>query len=165
MEKAVLCYKADQLVASLLSFCSFQSSLAVHEFRATGEEPFRCMDGCVLISPSMPDVASPKVHQNNCSSTNLPSDSLRENLAWWVVTRRTLKTTKLSKLAGGHLHGYGRLLWTIRYYKQMGNGKYPANKDDIFPSRSLLPYSGKLSRGRSFHDFHDQMPACKNLFP
>jgi len=49
VEKAVLCYKADQLVASLLSFCSFQSSLAVHEFRATGEEPFRCMDGCVLI--------------------------------------------------------------------------------------------------------------------
>ena len=32
VEKAVSCYKADRLVASLLSFRSVQSSLAVHEF-------------------------------------------------------------------------------------------------------------------------------------
>ena len=32
VEKAVSCYKADRFVASLLSFRSVQSSLAVHEF-------------------------------------------------------------------------------------------------------------------------------------
>ena len=36
------------------------------------------MDVC---EPLMPDVVSPKVHQNYCSSADLPSDSLRENLA------------------------------------------------------------------------------------
>ena len=40
VEKDVSCYKADQLVASLLSFRSVQSSPAVHEFRAAREE--RC---------------------------------------------------------------------------------------------------------------------------
>ena len=37
-----------------------------------------------VCEPLMPDVASPKVHQNNCSymsSVDLPSDSLWENLA------------------------------------------------------------------------------------
>ena len=46
-----------------------------------------------VCKPLMPDVVSPKVHQNNCSyvsSVDLPSDSLRENLAWWAVTQRTL---------------------------------------------------------------------------
>ena len=40
VEKDVSCYKADQLVASLLSFRSVQSSPAVREFRAAREE--RC---------------------------------------------------------------------------------------------------------------------------
>ena len=40
VEKAVWCYKVDQLVASLLSFHSVQSSPAVREFRAAREE--RC---------------------------------------------------------------------------------------------------------------------------
>ena len=73
----------------------------------------KATDGCVWTF----DVVSPKLHQNNCSSADLPSDSLRENLAWWAVTRRTLQTTKPSKLGGGRLHGYGRLLGTIRYFK------------------------------------------------
>ena len=38
VEKAVWCYKADQLVASLLSFCSVQLSPAVHKFPAAREE-------------------------------------------------------------------------------------------------------------------------------
>ena len=29
----------------------------------------------------------------------------------------------------------------------------------------FLPYSGKFSWGRNFHNFHDQTPACENLFP
>ena len=43
VEKAALCYKADQLVTSLLSFRNIQSSLAVREFRAAGEK--RCKQG------------------------------------------------------------------------------------------------------------------------
>ena len=43
VEKAVLCYKVDRLVALLLSFRSVPSSLAVREFCAAGEE--RCKRG------------------------------------------------------------------------------------------------------------------------
>ena len=43
VEKAALCYKADQLVTSLLSFRNIQSLLAVHEFCAAGEK--RCKRG------------------------------------------------------------------------------------------------------------------------
>ena len=38
VEKAVSFYKVDRLVTSLPSFCSIQSSLAVREFCAAGEE-------------------------------------------------------------------------------------------------------------------------------
>ena len=48
-----------------------------------------------------PDVVAPKAHQSFVSSADLPSDSLHKNLAWWAVTRRTLKTTKPSKVGGG----------------------------------------------------------------
>ena len=50
-----------------------------------------------------PDVAAPKVHQNNCSyesSADLPSDSLHKDLAWWVVTWRTSKNHKTVKIGG-----------------------------------------------------------------
>ena len=49
MEKAVSWYKADGLVASLLSFHSVQSSIAPREFRAAGEElsANEATDGCV----------------------------------------------------------------------------------------------------------------------
>ena len=43
VEKAASCYKADPLVASLLSFHSAQSSLAIRKFRVAGEE--RCKRG------------------------------------------------------------------------------------------------------------------------
>ena len=78
MEKAVSCYKANLLVASLLSFRSIQSSLAVHEFHAAGEEHCERDHGQVTVcEPLMPDVVSLKVRQNNCSyvsSVDLPSD-------------------------------------------------------------------------------------------
>ena len=38
VEKAISCYKADQLVASLPSFSSVQLLFAVREFRAAGKE-------------------------------------------------------------------------------------------------------------------------------
>ena len=50
-----------------------------------------------VCEPLMPDVVAPKVHQNNHSyviSVDLPSDSLRENLARWAVTWRILKKTQ-----------------------------------------------------------------------
>ena len=56
------------------------------------------------------DIVAPKAHQNNrsyVSLADLPSDSLRKNLAWWAVTRRT---SKLSKLWGRHLSGTRQIL-------------------------------------------------------
>ena len=53
-KKAVLCYKADRLVASLPSFHSIQSSLAVREFHAAGKEQCnKATDGCVRTSSLM----------------------------------------------------------------------------------------------------------------
>ena len=60
------------------------------------------------------------------SAVDLPSDLLHKDLAWWAVTQRTMKTTKLSKLGGGcllgygHLLGYGRLPRTIWSENQLG---------------------------------------------
>ena len=49
------CYKADWLIASLLTFRSIQLSLAVHEFRAAEEEhceqAHRCVCVCKLLMP------------------------------------------------------------------------------------------------------------------
>ena len=56
-----------------------------------------------VCEPLMPDVMVPKAHQNNCSyvsSADLLSDSLYKNLAWWAVTRRTLKNHKTVKIGG-----------------------------------------------------------------
>ena len=38
VEKKVSCYRADQLVASLLNFCSVEPSLVVRKFHDAGEE-------------------------------------------------------------------------------------------------------------------------------
>ena len=63
-------------------------------------KPLRMRPRTGVCEPSMPDVIAPKVHQNNCSSADLLSDSLHENLAWWAVTRRTLKNHKIVKIGG-----------------------------------------------------------------
>jgi len=106
VEKAVSCYRADRLLASLLSFCSIQSSLSVCEFRVTGKE--RCEQGhkraCVWTFDAWCCGAKSASEQLvNCSyvsSVDLPSDSLRKNLAWWAVTQRTLKNHKTVKIGG-----------------------------------------------------------------
>ena len=67
-----------------------------------------------------PDVVAPKAHQSYVSSADLPSDSLRKNLAWWAVTQRTLKNHKTVKIGGWTLSYtgmHGHLLRTIRYYE------------------------------------------------
>ena len=103
MEKTVSFYKTD-LVASLSSFHCVQSSLAVREFRAAGEE--RCKRGhgrvCANLSPLMPDVASPKVLFEPSGATL--EFTTRE---WWAVTQKTLKNTKLSNLGVGAYAGMG----------------------------------------------------------
>ena len=48
--------------------------------------------------------AAPEAHQNDRSSvrelSGLTFDSLRKNLAWWAVTRRTSKNHKTVKIGG-----------------------------------------------------------------
>ena len=98
MEKAVTCCKADQLVASLPSFYSIQSLLAVRKFRAAGEECCKQGHGQVCVNlMSWPQKCLRTI------AADLPSDSLHQDLAWRAVTWRTSKTTKLSKLGGGYL--------------------------------------------------------------
>ena len=71
VETAVLCYKTDWLVASLLSFLSVQSSPAVREGGTLRTRP--------RTGVCEPDVVASKAHQSYVSSADLPSDSLREN--------------------------------------------------------------------------------------
>ena len=55
------------------------------------------------------------------SSADLPSDSLRKNLAWWAVTRRTLKIVKSGGGGGGGGGGLARvwaLAWDNTVYVQ-----------------------------------------------
>ena len=47
-----------------------------------------------------PDVVAPKAHQSYVSSADVPSDSLRTNLAWWAVTWKTLKNHKTVESGG-----------------------------------------------------------------
>ena len=92
-----------------------------------------------------PDVVAPKAHQNNCSygsSADLPSDSLCKNLAWWVVTWRTSKNKKLSKLGVGHLCGYGCLPRTIHYLQRKRAGDiYYHVPDPTKLSESLVTFA------------------------
>ena len=86
-------------------------------FSCCRERMLRTRPRTGLCEHLMPDVVVSKVHQNNCSyvsSVDLHSDSLRKNLAWWAVTRRTLKNHKTVKIGGGCLLGYGHLLGTIQ---------------------------------------------------
>ena len=61
-----------------------------------------------------PEVVAPKAHQSHLSyvsSADLPSDSLRKNLAWWAVTWRTLKNHKTVKIGGWALARVWALAW------------------------------------------------------
>ena len=90
VEKAISCYKADRLVASLQSFHTSSRRLQYANFVLQG----RTLQTRPWKGVCEPDVMAPKAHQNNrsyVSLADLPSDSLRKNLAWWAVTQRTLK--------------------------------------------------------------------------
>ena len=72
-----------------------------------------------MCEPLMPDVMAPEMHQNNRSyvrSADLPSDTLRENFSMvGCYTENPEKQQNCQNCRGGRLHGYGRLLGTIRY--------------------------------------------------
>ena len=76
-------------IASFASFCSNQLSLAVHKFRVAGKE--HCERGHGRVCANVWCLMSwhPKHNRSYVSSVDLPSDSIRRNLAWWAVTRRT----------------------------------------------------------------------------
>ena len=106
VEKAVSCYKEDRLIASLLSFRSVQSSLAVREFQRKNA----AIEAAGVCEPLRPDVVVPKAHENNCSyvsSADLPSNSSRKNLAWCAVTQRTLKSHNCQDWGVGTCAGMG----------------------------------------------------------
>ena len=65
VEKTVSCYKADRLVASLLSFRSVQSSPTVREFRAARAE--RCEPGHGQVCANLMSYVAPKAHQSYVS--------------------------------------------------------------------------------------------------
>ena len=82
-----------------MSHCqpSKASLLAVREFRTQGKNAAnKTMDGYVQ---NLLHVMEPEAHQSDRSGVTF--NSLRKNLAWWAVTQRTSKTTKLPKLGDG----------------------------------------------------------------
>ena len=96
-----------------MSHCqpSKASLLAVREFRTQGKNAAnKAMDGYVQ---NLLHVMEPEAHQSDRSGVTF--NSLRKNLAWWAVTQRTSKTTKLPKLGDGCLLGGRCLPGTIRY--------------------------------------------------
>ena len=87
--------------------CSLVAKFPQHSIVACSTQNFmlqgkntanEATDGCVWTFDAWCRVAQ---------RTYVPSDSLRENLAWWVVTRRTLKNHKTVKIRGGRLQGMG----------------------------------------------------------
>ena len=101
VEKAVLCYKADRLVAALLSFRSIQSSLAVCKFCAAGEE--HCERGRWQVCANLWCLIlwHPKCIRTIAAMWAQRTYLQIQNLAWWVVTQRILKNYKLLKLGVG----------------------------------------------------------------
>ena len=91
VEKAIMCCKADWLVASLPSFHSVQSSFAICEFCAAWEEC--CEWGHRQVCVNLVSEQS-----QLCKLRGPPSDSLYKDLAWWAVTWRTLKNHKTVKI-------------------------------------------------------------------
>ena len=106
VEKAASCYKADRLVASLLSFRSIQSSLAVRKFHAAGEE--HCKRGHGRVCVNLWCLMS-------CRSADLRTFGFttREFSMVGGYTENLEKPQNCQN-RGWALAGYGRLLGTIR---------------------------------------------------
>ena len=107
VEKAVSCYNADRLVASLPSFHSVQSSLAVRKFHAAGKEC--CERSHERVCENIWCLMSwqPKRNHSYVSSVDLPTDSICKNLVWWAVTREPRKQQNCQNWGVGAYLGMG----------------------------------------------------------
>ena len=99
------------LTSSLVTTLLQRSLLTVLEFWWRKLRTLQTRPWTGVCETLMPDVVAHQAHLNNHSYVRELSgpafDSLHNNLALWVVTRRTSKkpTLKLSKLGGGCLPG------------------------------------------------------------
>ena len=102
------CYKADRLIASLLSH-----HLQYANFMLQGRTlQTRPQTGGDMWEPLMPDVVAPKAQQNNITAICEHSGStfgFTTQEFWWVVTRRILKNHKTVKIGGWVLAWVGTL--------------------------------------------------------
>ena len=109
VEKAVLCYQVDRLVASLLSFCC---CLQCMNFVLQGKNAVNeAMDWCVQIWCCDAQSASEKLQL--CEPSDLPSNSLCKNLA---VHGGPQKPQNCQNWGVGACAGIGHLPRTIRYF-------------------------------------------------
>ena len=96
VEKAVTCSLVAKFTQRSVVTCSTQ-------ILCCRERTLQTRPRSGVCKPLIPDVMVSKACQNNhsyVSSAELPLDSLRKNLAWWAVTRRTLKNHKTVKIRG-----------------------------------------------------------------
>ena len=116
VEKAVSCYKADWLVASMLSFHSIQSSLTVRESCVAGEE--HCKRGYKLVCANFwchgTQSASEQSQLCELSGPTFGFTTQEFSMVGGCTENPEKKKHKTFKLGGGGLLGYGRLLGTIR---------------------------------------------------
>jgi len=126
VEKTVSCYKADRLVASMLSFCSVQSLPAVRKFVLQGRNAAnQATDRCVRTWCHGTQSAS-----ELCELSRPTFGFTTQKLAWWAVTRRTLKNHKTVKSGGWvlarewALARVWRLLGTIWYLIYTNHGTF-----------------------------------------
>ena len=123
VEKAVSCYKVDRLVASLLSFRSVQSSLAVREFCAAGEECYkqgygqhgreRTLIWCLM---SCCRSASELLQLCEVSGPTLGFTMQEFSMVGGYMENLEKPQNCQKWGASGRLHRYGHLLGTIRYF-------------------------------------------------
>ena len=104
VEKAVSCYKADRLVALLLSFRSVQSSPAAREFHATKNTANQAMDRCVRTwchgASELCELSGFTTQEFSMVGGYTENPEKPQNCQNWGM-------------------GYGRLLGTIRYCKNV----------------------------------------------
>ena len=97
-----MCYKVDRLLLHCQVSTAFSCRLQYTVLCCRG----RMLQTRPRSGVCKPDVMAPKAHQNirsYMSSVDLLLDSLRKDLPWWEVTRRTLKNHKTVKIGGWEL--------------------------------------------------------------
>ena len=83
----------------------------------------------------------PKLNCSYVSSVDLPSDSLRKNLAWWVVTRRTSKNHKTVKIGGWTL----AWVWAFARDNMVTAIKYPPSSFYLSVNCHCILYTCRIA--------------------